>query len=226
MALATGLDPKLAFVGDIEEFGAGRLRGWVFDPDCSGEPVALEVTLDGTIVMTIIAALPRADRDTDSRRGCVGFDASIDLSQASGRSLCVHVRERPAQRVGPLLLPGLIADPWSADLLGRGAHLVAHITASHEHQILHSTARFEHLFAHLTATHNETGRRIAHVFDHVSATHERILGAVAISQKQASRLSLGASGLDGIGYQAERQRPDDVERKLFKMRIETALAVP
>lgn len=221
--------------GAIEACEKGRLRGWLFDERSPGRAHVLAVAIDGVVVATVIAALPRADRDSEERRGCTGFDAAIDLSGSSGRELRIFLRDQPQKSLGPILLNGNVGDGWGQDPLGRAAHLFAHVTATHEgcvRRIQHvfdhvtatheaSTRRIQHTFDHVTATHEASARQIQHVFDHVTATHERILSQVRAG---AASARLADSGFAGIGQRRLQDQPDDVERAIIKSLIEKALA--
>lgn len=203
--------------GEIEGFNDGRLRGWLFDARSPGRAHVLAVAIDGVVIATVIAALSRADRDGDERRGCIGFDAAIDLSGTAGRELRVFLRDQPQEGLGPIILDGDVGDPWGSDGLGRAAHLFAHVTATHEA----STRSSQHIFDHVTATHEANARRMQHVFDHVTATHERILAHV---RKGAASVRLTDSGFAGVGRFRTQEQPDELEHALFKARVEKAVA--
>lgn len=204
-------------LGAIEAYDNGRLRGWMFDPRSPGRAQALAVALDGVVVATMLAALPREDRDFDGRSGCLGFDAAIDLGGAARRELRVFLRDQPYDGLNPIILDGDAGDPWGRDVLGRVAHLVAHLTATHEA----STRRIQHVFDHVTATHEANDRRIQHVFDHVTATHERVLAQVRTGAASARPTD---SGFAGIGQYRAQEQLDYVERAIFEGRIKNALA--
>jgi hypothetical protein len=72
------IEPAGAMRGYVDEAGPARVCGWAQDADRPEEPVALEICVDGVIVLTVLANGYRADlRNASLGSGCHAF--SMDL---------------------------------------------------------------------------------------------------------------------------------------------------
>ena len=69
------VEPVGPLQGYVDETGPDRICGWAQDGDSPGEPVALEISIDGVPVLCVLANAYRADlRQAGIGSGCHAFD--------------------------------------------------------------------------------------------------------------------------------------------------------